>query len=59
MEYNKVIRFLVTPDEDKYIKAEARRLHLTVSAFIRLLIRQWGQNIEFHLKERTKEKLKE
>ncbi|KKK49529.1 hypothetical protein LCGC14_3134140 [marine sediment metagenome] len=48
---SEVIRFLVEPAEKKKIENEAQKLGLSVSAFIRLLIKQWSNGIKF---ERSK-----
>ena len=44
---SEVIRFLVEPDEKENIEAEAKKLGISVSAFIRLLIKQWSDGIKF------------
>jgi len=42
-----VIRFRVTSEEKASIEAEAQRLGISVSAFLRLLIKQWSDGIKF------------
>ncbi|KKM07163.1 hypothetical protein LCGC14_1736610 [marine sediment metagenome] len=42
-----IIRFRTSEEDKKALEAEARKLGLTVSAFIRLLIRQWDDGIRF------------
>ena len=43
----KMIRFLVPLKDAKKLEEEARKLNLSVSAFIRLLIKQWSDGIRF------------
>ena len=43
----KMIRFLVPVEDAKKLEEEARKLNLSVSAFIRLLIKQWTNGIKF------------
>ena len=50
----KMIRVLLNTDDALKLKEEADRLGLSVSAFIRLLIKQWGNGIKF---ERQKESI--
>jgi len=45
-----VVRFRVTEKEKMSLEKEATNLGLTVSAFLRLLIRQWGNGIKFEKK---------
>ena len=52
---SEVIRFLVEPDEKVKIEAEAKKLGISVSAFIRLLLKQWTDGIKF---EREKVEIK-
>ena len=47
----KMIRFLVPAEDAKKIEEEARKLNLSVSAFIRLLIKQWSNGIKFEKRE--------
>ena len=46
-----VIRFVVTEEERIAIKKEADNLRITVSAFIRLLIKQFSDGITFEKKK--------
>lgn len=46
-EGQKMIRFLVPLKDAEKLKKEARKLGLSVSAFIRLLIKQWSDGIRF------------
>ena len=41
VELNDVLRFRIKAEEKKCIEAEASRLGLTVSAFIRMMFRWW------------------
>lgn len=43
----KMIRFLVDDEDATKLEREARKLGLSVSAFIRLLIKQWSNGIKF------------
>ncbi len=45
-----VVRFIVTADERAQIENEAEKLHLTMSAFIRLLVKQWADGVTFEKK---------
>lgn len=47
----KMIRFLVPLEDAKKLEEEARKLNLSVSAFIRLLIKQWSNGIKFEKRE--------
>ncbi|MBA7691424.1 hypothetical protein ES703_99968 [subsurface metagenome] len=47
----KMIRFLVPAEDAKKIEEEAGKLNLSVSAFIRLLIKQWSNGIKFEKRE--------
>ncbi|MBA7477531.1 hypothetical protein ES705_36867 [subsurface metagenome] len=47
----KMIRFLVPIEDAKKLEEEARKLNLSVSAFIRLLIKQWSNGIKFEKRE--------
>lgn len=42
-----VVRFRVEADDKQKLEAEAKKLGLSVSAFIRLLIRNWSDGIRF------------
>ncbi len=44
---DEVIRFRVDADEKENIEAEAKKLGISVSAFLRLLIKQWSNGIKF------------
>jgi len=46
-EGQKMIRFLVSLEDAKKLEEEARKLGISVSAFIRLLIKQWSNGIKF------------
>lgn len=52
MAKQKMIRFLLNQNEASKLEKEASKLGLSVSAFIRLLIRNWSNGIRF---ERDKE----
>ena len=41
-ELVEIVRFRVTAEEKANIKREARNLGISVTAFIRLLIKQWS-----------------
>ena len=41
VELDDTLRFRISTDEKKRIEAEASRLGLTVSAFIRMMFRWW------------------
>lgn len=43
----KMIRFQVSLEDAKKLEGEARKLGISVSAFIRLLIKQWSDGIRF------------
>ena len=47
----KTIRFRVPLEDAKKLEEEARKLNLSVSAFIRLLIKQWSNGIKFEKRE--------
>ncbi|GAI84774.1 unnamed protein product, partial [marine sediment metagenome] len=47
----KMIRFLVPSEDAKKLEEEAKKLNLSVSAFIRLLIKQWSNGIRFERRE--------
>ncbi|MBA7648744.1 hypothetical protein ES703_56532 [subsurface metagenome] len=47
----KMVRFLVPIEDAKKLEEEARKLNLSVSAFIRLLIKQWSNGIKFEKRE--------
>ncbi len=47
----KTIRFRVPLEDAKRLEEEARKLNLSVSAFIRLLIKQWSSGIKFERRE--------
>ncbi|GAI54145.1 unnamed protein product [marine sediment metagenome] len=50
-EPQKTIRFRVPLEDAKKLEEEARKLNLSVSAFIRLLIKQWSDGIKFEKRE--------
>ena len=43
----KMIRFLLPVEDAKKLEEEAKKLNIAVSAFIRLLIKQWSEGIKF------------
>ena len=47
----KMIRFLVPLEDAKKLEEEAKKLNLSVSAFIRLLIKQWSNGVKFEKRE--------
>ncbi len=47
----KMIRFMVPLEDAKKLEEEAKKLNLSVSAFIRLLIKQWSDGIRFERRE--------
>ena len=47
----KMIRFLVPLEDARKLEGEAKKLNLSVSAFIRLLIKQWSNGIKFEKRE--------
>jgi len=47
----KMIRFLVPLEDAMKLEEEAKKLNLSVSAFIRLLIKQWSNGIKFERRE--------
>jgi len=51
MAGQKMIRFLVPVEDAKKLEAEAKKLGISVSAFIRLLIKQWSDGIRFERRE--------
>jgi len=50
-----VIRFRVEAEDKAKIEIEARKLGISVSAFIRLLIRNWSNGIRFERDKSTRE----
>ena len=48
---DEVVRFRMDADEKEALEAEAKKLGLSVSAFIRLLIKQW--ELELSLSEKV------
>lgn len=50
-----VIRFRVTKEERETIEIEAKKLGLSMSTFIRLLIRQWVNGNKRILPEKSRE----
>jgi len=52
---DEVVRFRMNAGEKEALEAEAKSLGLSVSAFIRLLIKQWTDGIKF---EREKVEIK-
>ena len=47
----KMIRFLLPVEGAKKLEDEARKLNISVSAFIRLLIKQWSDGVKFEKRE--------
>jgi len=47
----KMIRFLLPVEDAKKLEEEAKKLNISVSAFIRLLIKQWSEGIKFEKRE--------
>jgi len=43
----KMVRFLVSSEDAKKLEQEAKKLGISVSAFMRLLIKQWSDGIRF------------
>jgi len=43
----KMIRFLLPLEDAKKLEEEAGKLNISVSAFMRLLIKQWSAGIKF------------
>jgi len=43
----KMVRFLIPVEDAKKLELEAKKLNLSVSAFIRLLIKRWSNGIKF------------
>ncbi len=50
-EAQKTIRFRVPLEDARKLELEAKKLNLSVSAFIRLLIKQWSNGIKFERRE--------
>ena len=50
----KMIRFLVPAEDARKLEEEAGKLNLSVSAFIRLLIKQWSNGIKFERRDDRK-----
>ena len=50
----KMIRFLVALEDARKLEEEAGKLNLSVSAFIRLLIKQWSNGIKFERRDDRK-----
>ena len=46
-EDRKMIRFVVSREDAMKLDGEAQKLGISVSAFIRLLIKQWSNGIKF------------
>uniref|UniRef100_A0A6M3XT91 Putative ribbon-helix-helix protein repressor n=1 Tax=viral metagenome TaxID=1070528 RepID=A0A6M3XT91_9ZZZZ len=46
------IRFRINKDDKEKIEMEAKELGISVSAFIRLLIRNWSNGIKFEKDKR-------
>ncbi|GAI80681.1 unnamed protein product [marine sediment metagenome] len=46
-----VITIRMGTEDKKRVEAEAKKLGLSVSAFIRLLIKQWSNGIKFEKRE--------
>ncbi|MBA7632858.1 hypothetical protein ES703_40413 [subsurface metagenome] len=47
----KMIRFLVSSEEAEKLEQEAKKLGISVSAFMRLLIKQWSDGIKFEKRD--------
>lgn len=47
MKEQKIVRFQLDAKSAKALQAEAERIGLSTSAFIRLLIRNWSDGIRF------------
>lgn len=45
-----VVRFRTTPEEKVKLEEEAKKLGLTVSSFLRLLIHNWSDGVRFERK---------
>ena len=54
----KMIRFLVPLEDAKKLEQEAKKQNLSVSAFIRLLIKQWSGGIRFEKRTDEEERPK-
>lgn len=50
-----IVRFRVTAEEKEAIMVEAQRLGMSVSAFIRLLFKQWSDGIKFEREKSSEE----
>ncbi|MBA7650417.1 hypothetical protein ES703_58221 [subsurface metagenome] len=48
---NEVITIRMEAEDKEKVEAEARKLGISVSAFIRLLIKQWSNGIKFEKRE--------
>ena len=48
---NEIITIRIEAGDKAKVEAEARKLGLSVSAFIRLLIKQWSNGIKFEKRE--------
>jgi len=48
---NEVITVRMEAEDKERAEAEARKLGISVSAFIRLLIKQWNNGIKFERRE--------
>ena len=46
-----MLRSLVPLEDAKNLEQEAKKLNLSVSAFIRLFIKQWSNGIKFEKRE--------
>lgn len=51
---NQIIRFRVTDEDKQTIEAEAQKLGLTVSSFIRFLIKNWNNGFKVKVNNENK-----
>ena len=52
MAYDTVIRIRTTTQQAKMLKKESDKIGLSVSAFVRLLIKNWDNGVSFEKKVR-------
>ncbi len=50
MEKSEVLQILLTMEEKETIRREADKLGISMTAFLRLLVRQWADGINFSKK---------
>ena len=48
---NKVITIRMEAEDKERVEAEAKKLGISISAFIRLLIKHWSNDIKFEKRE--------